>query len=100
MAAHADPRGTQDDADVELLRFAIDSASEGLLLVDSDLKILYVNPAAAGMVGIPVKKPREANALGTRYVLEFDKRYGASKCRLRGAIASGSVYLLSYKSHA
>jgi PAS domain S-box-containing protein len=88
MAVHADPPRMQDDADAELLRFAIDSALEGLLIVDSDLKILYANPAAAGMVGFPARKLRGADVLDSRWNLVHESGKAVSRGERQSIVAA------------
>jgi PAS domain S-box-containing protein len=53
----------------ELLRFIMDSAAEGMILLDADFRIRDINTAAAVMIGIPAGEMRGRDALDSRWEL-------------------------------
>lgn len=52
----------------ELLRFVLDSASEGMVILDKDFRILEVNAATASMFGLPPEAIRGLAVLDHRWV--------------------------------
>ncbi len=52
-----------------LLRFIMDSAAEGMILLDQDLRIEDVNAAAAGMLGMKAEEMRGLDFLSPRWEL-------------------------------
>jgi PAS domain S-box-containing protein len=53
----------------ELLRFAMGSSVEGILLLDEDMKVVKANPAAVGILGIPVQELRGGDFLDASIIL-------------------------------
>lgn len=58
-----------DDERGELMRFIMDSASEGMILLDEDLKIMDSNAAAADMLGFAIGEMRGMDILDPHWEL-------------------------------